>query len=148
MLRIVLGYRGYSTRDIPVVLYAGHSGTDAQAAVNSAPDDVKRFTMLHNPIERRAKRQAPEGVELTEGEKATLFKERFEALTEFCLPESIAHLDLLSYSDEQFLDLLTEKAAAEQAEAERVAAEKAAAEKAETERSSADSSKNQSSKKK
>jgi hypothetical protein len=55
MLRIVLAYRGHSTRENPEVLYAGHDGEAAQAALDSAGEGYTRFSTIQGAIERKAK---------------------------------------------------------------------------------------------
>lgn len=58
MLRIILAYRGHSTRENPEVLYAGHDGEAAQEAVDSAPSAFTRFSAVHAPTELKAKPSA------------------------------------------------------------------------------------------
>ena len=57
MIRIVLGY--CTTRPLsedPTVLYCGHSGREAQAAIDHAPADIVRCERIDGPRSYRGKK--------------------------------------------------------------------------------------------
>lgn len=57
MLRIVLGFKADQHRESdPAVLYAGHDGDAAQAAVDAAPAEYVRLERAEIPYTQRAKR--------------------------------------------------------------------------------------------